>query len=420
MNKAVMFTMVVTLGIGFRGLANSSKPNPDPEAAMLQAFQNTRRYQLTTSSYSLSSYNDVISNVFVKFLSTYPDSPFRPDLESTLKAWVSERDEVAKGSIKHNNQWYQGDAAKTMLATIQTSQLITEGDRQLQAGKYDLAIGQFQKALQQRPITQETIGLIETKCEYAFSKWTASVSSMPSDPAAEIAAHNQRITQLRQQIEESNQQIAEKENKLSQRASAKWITRKESPSSFPCRVCGAHQGHWVVGGRCLGSEGMIVGDAKSITYKQDLLVLRNNVTKAQNEIAKEEAAIAALQSGGNQKISPLENIQNLHTQLAKEIDDVRVNVLGLPSKTQTSKVEVASVTTNFEVTSQIMVTQSVQQVAAVAPESTQPTESQSATNQVRASVQEAQQPAKQSWWNKYWYLVLIGLIVVYFFVRRLE
>jgi len=408
---ALRIVMVVgTLCLGYSAVAQLT---PEQETAMHQAFQNTRRYQLGVSSYALTDYNQVISNVFVKFLSAYPETGYRAQIESDIKKWEAERDEVAKGNIKYNNQWHQGDAAKTVLATAQINQLITDGDRQVQAGKYDLAISQFQKALQQRPITQETLNLIETKCEYAFTKWTASVAQ--SDPDAEIAAHNQRIARLRQQIEESNQQIAEIEKGLALVASAKWVDRKDSPRSFPCRVCGAHQGHWVANGHCVE---ITLKDAKSMSAKAKVAGFRNTVAKAQDEITKEEAAIAALQSGGNQKVSLQDKIQNLRSQLATEIANVK-NLLGIPSKAQTASVDVASVTTKTEAAPQAATTQIVQQVATASPESVQPAEAQSATTPARPSAQETQQTAKQSWWNEYWYLVLIGLVVVYFFVRRL-
>jgi len=434
MNKAMVLAAVVLLGISVESFADSVKQNPgEPIQSDIEAFRNNRPYQLATYSYSLDYCNNVISNVFLKFLKTYPQSPLCADVENTLKKWESERDEVAKGSIKYNNQWYQGDEAKTMLATIQVTQLITEGDRQLQAGKYDLAINQFQKALQQRPLTQETLGLIETKCESAFAKWTASVPSAPSNPKMAIQAQRKTIEQLQEQIQQSNDQIAQVEKDIALIASAVFIpfcrhhhTHTRSCGYYHrCPVCRCIQGHWISGGRDFGNT---LPTAQSLATKHNLMGLRQSISKARAEIAKAEAAIADLQSGGTPAVSLLENIQKLQLQLKTEIADVRASLFGQPAKmevaysvasTGVTQQGVAtssdslhsppSYSTNVQVTETVAVSETAQvsQAAEV-----------SAAAQSSQTVPPPSPPSKQPWWKEYWYLVLIGILGAIYILRH--
>ena len=405
------------LGTVLQGHFASAQMSSEQEAAMHQAYQNTRRYQLTPSSYPLTYYNDVISNVFMKFVNTYSESGYRADLESTIKKWEAERDEVAKGKTKLNNQWHEGEAAKTMLATVSINQLLAEGERLLQQGKYDLAISQFQKALQQKPITQETVAMIEAKCESVFSKWIASVPTSPANVENEIQSRKQAIERLQNQINQNEQEAAKMQAEIEIIKSARFV---DLPLHVRrCRVCRATNKHWIA------ANGHDFGPILPPPPQLGLTGLRHSIETAQKEIAKHNAAIADLQSGKNPNAIILENIQNLRAQLVKEIDNVKVNVLGLSLKAQTTTVEVASVATKTEAAMEAPPTQNVQQVATSSAEPTKPAEPESVTTQVRGPTQETQksqetrQPTEQSWWNKYWYLILIGLIIAYLFIRKL-
>ena len=199
---------------------------------------------LTANSYSLDYYNNVISNVFLTFLKTYPQSPLCADVESTLKKWGAERDEVAKGSIKHSNRWYHGEEAKQMLAQLQTAQLIAEGDRQLQAGKYAVSAGCYKKVLDIKPLQIQTIDLVESKIQDLFSKW----KSLNSD---ELGSKQDTLHQLQARVERNTKAIQQVERELALIKAAKFTGSR-----------------WVVygpKGQVIRDFGSVLPDTKSLT-----------------------------------------------------------------------------------------------------------------------------------------------------------
>ena len=358
--------------------------------AMHEAFQNSCRYQLTTYNYSLAYYDNVISNVFGKFLTTYPQSAYCPEIQNTLKTWNAERDEVAKGSIKYNNKWYQGEEAKAMYNSIQVAQLIGEGDRQLQYQRYESAIGQYQRALQQRPLGTENLSALETKINAAFSAWNASAASMASTPNPDIQSKQRSITLLQQSIAQKSQEAARIE-------------------AWNNEIAGAHfhktsntTGYWVTpSGKNMGST----------LPAQNLLgvnALKQQIASLQQQIAKENAAITASQSSNNAapNAALLANIQNVRTQLDAEIAKAR------SSLTQ----EGETVMLVSSVTTQQMASANTQQ--STLPQQT--TEPEASQKTPVVTPDDSLHGERVSWWKQHWLFLSISalIILLYFAFRR--
>ena len=368
----------------------------DPETAMQEAFQNSRRYQLTTYSYPIVYYDNVISNVFVKFLSAYPQSLYCPDMQNTLKSWTAERNEVAAGSIKQNNQWCRGDEAKKMVATIQVTQLVSEGDRQLYSKRYESAINLYRKALQQRPLTENTIGMVQTKCSHAFSEWTTAASTAPDNSKADIQARAQRIQQLQSQIQTCNTQIDSIQNELALIASAQWI----SVSGSRCSACGCTQKHWIAPGRDFGA---VLPDARSLAARAGLTQLQGRVATAEKEITRLNTEASVAQSGTNPTARVLASIQNLQAQLATDVTKARS---GLPSPDLPQAAE----------TTVLVVSVTTQEAASA--QQTADAETSHRTRIVNPAA--TPQPGERvPWWKEHWILLCgICLVVLYLASRR--
>ena len=384
----------------------------DSETTILEAVQNYRRYQLAPNSYPLAYYDSVISGVFMKFLNTYPQSMYRFEVQNALKAWNTEREEVARGSIKRSNQWYRGDEAKMMAATIQMTQLIDAGDSELQLGKYESAISQYRRVLQQRPLTEKHLSLIETKCANAFTKWTASVITGSSNPETEIQSRRQTIEQLQRESENWKQQIANIEKERA------FITAAHWERTGYCSTCGCRNGHWISGERDFGST---LPDAKSLTTKQGLTRLQDAVSRIEREIARCNTVISTVQSSADLNATALATLQNSQTQLATEIANVKTDLLNQPAKVEAASVATNEMVAQQDVTSKADVITNVviaQQEVTPKAEVVQPAEPRLLTDQVHKSTQENSLSPKQSWWKEYWYLLAIGIMGSVFILRR--
>ena len=201
-----------------------------------------------------------------------------------------------------------------MAAVIQVAQVIEEGDRQLQAGKFESAIGQYTNALQRKPLLEENLTQIEMKCANALAKWSDSVAAATKDPGAAIAARQQAVEQLQAEIKRCRQEIARIE------------TEKAGIAGARLEDCPLHGGrHWMAGGKCLGAT---LPDTKTTAINNDVIRLRNAILRAEEEIAKQNTAVTALQSGVNADVETLEKIKGLRAALDTKITGARAELTG--------------------------------------------------------------------------------------------
>lgn len=71
-----------------------------------KALEETRRYELKLdAAFPQPYYDEVITNVFRKFLAEYPNSPGAAEVTAKIAAWETERDQVAAGKVKYRGQW---------------------------------------------------------------------------------------------------------------------------------------------------------------------------------------------------------------------------------------------------------------------------------------------------------------------------
>jgi hypothetical protein len=88
-------TITETQTVSTNEIAQIVRLTPEQRAvrAMEFAYQRTLRYSLDPSrSYSLRYYDDVISNVFQRYLADYPRSPHTLQITARMQEWETARD----------------------------------------------------------------------------------------------------------------------------------------------------------------------------------------------------------------------------------------------------------------------------------------------------------------------------------------
>jgi len=350
----------------------------ESEAKESEAILAARHYKLNTYSYPLAYYDNVISNVFLSFLKEHPSSSYRQEVQSAIEQWSRECDEVSNGNMKWNNQWYRGEAVKSVTSAIQATQFIDEGDRHLQLGKYEAAIESYRKALNPRPIQAEIINLIESRTKNAFTRWL----SLPFNPEAELRSKRYALERLQLRLEADDQKIGVIQRELSCIRTAQ-LNKKR---------------HWVVleDGKQVRDFGAVLPDENSYIAKSNLAGLKTDMAETQTEMAKINAFIS------NYSATAISNqIHAIEADCLVAINNAKAELLSQKDaeKTATTSADVAVAQTN-QVTAE----------AAPAPV----VETKTSQEPV------AEQPAtKQPFWREYWYLILIGIVGAVFILRRL-
>lgn len=76
------------------------------QRVMEMAFQRLLSYRLDPiGSQTLNHYDQVITDVFGRFLAQFPDSPHEAEVRRLQSMWVAERNQVANGSVRFGNDW---------------------------------------------------------------------------------------------------------------------------------------------------------------------------------------------------------------------------------------------------------------------------------------------------------------------------
>lgn len=105
-------------------------------------------YQLNPkTSFAVSYYDSVITGVFKRYLSTFPESPNVKQINNLVAQWQAERDKVAAGNIKRDGNWMTSAEAEQW-SDEQKALGYVERARSLLASKdYRLAWAQLVQSL---------------------------------------------------------------------------------------------------------------------------------------------------------------------------------------------------------------------------------------------------------------------------------
>ena len=100
----------LTSGLADSQLPPSAIPSEqvaaEPAATQEHDILLVRAHQLDPRrSSSVRYYDQIITNEFRRFLSTYPHSPYEAEVTDQIKNWQAERDQVAAGRINDNSDW---------------------------------------------------------------------------------------------------------------------------------------------------------------------------------------------------------------------------------------------------------------------------------------------------------------------------
>jgi len=282
------------------------------------------------------------------------------------------------------------DFVDTALAQLQTAQLIAEGDRQLQAGKYAVSAGCYKKVLDIKPLQIQTIDLVESKIQDLFSKW----KSLNSD---ELGSKQDTLHQLQARVERNTKAIQQVERELALIKAAKFTGSR-----------------WVVygpKGQVIRDFGSVLPDTKSLTAKANVTLLQNDITRSQAEIEKIQSSKETYNPDDR-----LRQISFWEQDCLRAIETAK-NSLSV----QETKKEIASAAKVHPepATSTSNIVQMVEsQAITISQALTPPPESQPVVAQAHDSVPESPPPQKQPWWKEFWYLLVIGIIGAIYILRH--
>jgi tetratricopeptide (TPR) repeat protein len=325
-------------------------------------------------------------------LKNYPTSSNRQEVQTALGEWTRECDEVAKGSVKWNNQWYHGEEAKSVASAMEVKQCIEEGDRQLQQGKYEAAIEYYKKALAPKPLQAQTVSTAESRIKDAIARWI----SLPWNPEPVLRAKRHDMESLHVKLRTYDDKIG--------------VIRREAAFMQTAELDRLQ--HWI----SRDGRGYRVRDYGKVRPDANRYIAQSNLAELETEFRAIQAEISKINDFiSNFTASSLSNqIHSIEADCVVAIN----NAKGELSSQQSSVAAPAPVTTSTVVA----VTQTNQATVAAAP--AQPVVS-TTTQQPALQAPAPQEPPpeepepKQPFWQKYWYLILLGIVAAVIIAWRL-
>jgi hypothetical protein len=143
-------TITETRQIHKTDIAKVVRLTPEQRAAWQakRDYEGIEKYQLNASvSYRLEYYDQVVRDVFHKFLANHPDSVYASNVTARIVQWEAERDQVAGGKMKFHGQWLPAEEGARLAEHERGQQLLAQSRTLISQGRLESAIQQLQMVL---------------------------------------------------------------------------------------------------------------------------------------------------------------------------------------------------------------------------------------------------------------------------------
>jgi hypothetical protein len=168
------------------------------QGAMERAFEQVQEYQLDPNTSEPQSYYDhVINDVFRQFLSRFPNSPHKKEVNEKLAEWVAERDKVASGLARLGNEWMPRDEAERRADLFRAQGLLAQGQAALTQSNFSLALEQF-KAVISSTNQPEIVDVAKHLYDETRRQWLESLERQRGFLSDEAKLYEDRVARTLQ------------------------------------------------------------------------------------------------------------------------------------------------------------------------------------------------------------------------------
>ena len=195
-------TITQTRPINKDDVAEIIRWTPEQKAHWLaqRDYQNLQKYQLNqNTSYAPEYYDKIITDVFDKFLTQHPDSPFAANVTERRAEWMAERDLVAAGNIKSRGRWSPAAETAPLVEREHGRQLLERGRLLISQGKFESAVQWLQPIFsmsRQSELISQAKPLLVSAHQHAMASLNHQRQQLEND----VASARQRVDQADQAL----------------------------------------------------------------------------------------------------------------------------------------------------------------------------------------------------------------------------
>lgn len=161
------------------------------------AYKDTLRYKLDPNkNFTKDYYDRVLSGVFRKFLTDYPNSAFKNELENQIAQWEGERDKVASGFEKQGGRWI-----------LITEQLLAQAQSAFTAKQYPNASQLIEQLFNSNPSEEIATKAKELRTQ-VYQGWMQWLQQQKIELQTQLATAEQELQKANKVLEAARSEIA--------------------------------------------------------------------------------------------------------------------------------------------------------------------------------------------------------------------
>jgi hypothetical protein len=243
-------------------------------------YENLERYRLTPDgSYKVGYYDQIINDVFRKFLARHPDSPHTSSVTERIIEWRVERDIVAAGKAKFHGQWLPAAEAARLIERERGQQLLQQGRSLISQGQLESAIQQLQPILSMSTQT-DLVSQAEPLLASAYQQVMAGLDRQRQQLESDVSSTQQRVDRAKQAVNDAEASLKQAMNSGSSLGGS--IRDAQSAPAY----------------QAMGSSSQPIAMAQTAVAnaRSDLNSAQNHLELIQSQLAVVMQKVAALQS----------------------------------------------------------------------------------------------------------------------------
>lgn len=123
-------------------------PETRKKEKMEMWYQRVMQYQLNPkTSYQTDYYDRVLKEVFQRYQEVFPESPHKKQIKELEAQWMAEREQVAAGKVKRDNQWMSEAEAEKQTENQKVLAILDTARSLVKSKEYRMAWLQLARAL---------------------------------------------------------------------------------------------------------------------------------------------------------------------------------------------------------------------------------------------------------------------------------
>lgn len=204
-------TITQTRQINKADVAGVIRWTPEQKAAWQakRDYQSLQKYRLNPkNSYAVGDYDQIINDVFRRFLTEHPDSIYASNVTERIVEWKAERDLVAAGNVKFRRRWSPAAEVAPLIERERGQQLLQQAHALISQHRFEPAFQRLQLVVHmdgQPELVAQAKPLLASVYQSAVNLLDQQQQQLEGD----VSAAQQRVDQARQALSAAETSLAQ-------------------------------------------------------------------------------------------------------------------------------------------------------------------------------------------------------------------